>query len=222
VNSKLRNLGIGIVFFVLLALIGWGISSLLGGKASGQAKAPKISLMPSTPPPPPPPPKEEKRPEPPKDQKEVKMEQPNLPKDAPQAPPSQDLKMDGPAGDGPSAFSSGKITSDDISNVGKGGAAPVVSGMFNPFNNYATAIKGEIQRYLARNKDLRHRAYRLDVQLWVGRDGALSRYDLLGSTGDTEVDDLIRQSLAGLSNFSQVPPERMPQPIRLRLITGGR
>ena len=130
--------------------------------------------------------------------------------------------MDGPAGDGPSAFGAGKITSDDISNIGKGGAAPAQSGMFSPFTNYATAIKGELQRSLARNKELRQRAYRIDVQLWVGRDGVLSRFELIGSSGDTEVDDLIRQSLGSQGSFSQVPPERMPQPIRLRLVIGGR
>ncbi len=207
---------------LLVALMGWGVSGLFSGKSKGTHKAPKISLMPTTPPPPPPPPKEEKRPEPPKDQKEIKVDQPAPPKDAPPAPPSQELKMDGPAGDGPSAFSAGKITSDDISNIGKGGAGPVASGMFNPFNNYATGIKGELQRFLARNKDLRQRAYRVDVQLWVGRDGALSRYELMGSSGDTEVDELIRQSLSTLGNFTLMPPEHMPQPIRLRLITGGR
>jgi len=221
-SPQLQKIGLAAGTLLLVALMGWGVSNLLSGKAKSANKAPKISLMPSTPPPPPPPPKEEKRPEPPKDQKEIKVDQQAPPKDAPPTPPSQDLKMDGPAGDGPSAFSAGKITNDDISNIGKGGAAPVASGMFNPFNNYATSIKGELQRFLARNKELRQRAYRVDVQLWVGRDGALSRYELMGSTGDTDVDDLIRQSLSTLGNFSQGLPEQMPLPIRLRLVTGGR
>lgn len=221
-NPLLRKTLIGVGALLVLALLAWGVSGLMSGKTKGTGKAPKISLMPSTPPPPPPPPKEEKKPDPPKDEKEIKVDQPAPPKDAPPAAPSQDLKMDGPAGDGPSAFSSGKITSDDLSQVGKGGPVAAAGGMFNPFNNYATAIKGELQRYLARNKDLRHRAYRVDVQLWVGAGGAITRSELLGSTGDTEVDELIRQSLGSLGNFSQTPPERMPQPIRLRLMTGGR
>ena len=221
-SPQLQKIGLVAGALLLVALLAWGVSGLFSGKTKGVSKAPKISLMPSTPPPPPPPPKEEKRPEPPKDAKEIKVDQPAPPKDAPAAPPSQELKMDGPAGDGPSAFSAGKITNDDLSNIGKEGAAPAAGGMFNPFNNYATAIKGELQRFLARNKDLRQRAYRVDVQLWVGRDGALSRHELMGSSGDTEVDELIRQSLTALGNFTQVPPEQMPQPIRLRLITGGR
>ena len=130
--------------------------------------------------------------------------------------------MDGPAGDGPSAFASGAITRDDLSNLGKGGAAPVVSGLFNPFKNYATLLKGELQRHLARNKDLRQRSYRLELQLWVGRDGSITRQELVGSSGDTDIDAVIRQSIGSLAAFSQVPPERMPQPIRLLLATGAR
>lgn len=221
-SPRLQKIGFVVGTLLLVALMGLSVSHLVSGKAKTTTKAPKISLVPSTPPPPPPPPKEEKRPESPKDQKEIKVDQPALPKDAPPSPPSQDLKMDGPAGDGPSAFSTGKITNDDISGLGRGGVAPVASGMFNPFNNYATAIKGELQRFLSRNKDLRQRAYRVDVQLWIGRDGSLSRFELMGSTGDTDVDDLIRQTIGTLGNFSPALPDQMPQPIRLRLVTGGR
>jgi protein TonB len=207
---------------LLLALMGFAVYKLVSGKSAATQKAPKISLIPTTPPPPPPPPKEEKKPEPPKEQKEVKMEQ-APPKEAPPAPPSQELKMEGAAGDGPSAFGAGKVTREDLSNLGaKGGGAPLATGMFNPFNNYATALKGELQRYLARNKDLRQRAYRLDIHLWVGRDGNVTRQELVGSSGDTELDDLVRQAISSMGAFSQGPPERMPQPIRLRLVTGGR
>jgi protein TonB len=132
--------------------------------------------------------------------------------------------MDGPAGDGPSAFAAGTITRDDLSNLGKGGggAAPVVSGLFNPFKNYATLLKGELQRHLLRNKDLRQRSYRVEVHLWVGRDGSVTRHELVGSSGDTDIDEVIRQAVSGLTAFSQAPPERMPQPIRLLITTGAR
>jgi len=94
------------------------------------------------------------------------------------------------------------------------------SSLFNPFNNYATAVKGELQRFLARNKELRQRAYKVDVLIWVTREGRMNRFELRGSSGDTEVDDLIRQSLSTLGTFSGAPPEKMPQPIHLRLVTG--
>jgi len=209
----------GVLVLVALGLL---VYSLVGGKSKPAKAAPKISLIPMTPPPPPPPPKEEKKPEPPKEQKEVK-DMPAPPKDAPPAPPSQELKMDGPAGDGPSAFSAGKITSDDISNVGKGTGGPAVpaTGLFSPFGGYANQLKSEVQRLLQRNKDLRTQSYRIEVRVWLAKDGSLQRHELVGSTGDVELDSLISQTLAATKAFSQ-PPDRMPQPIRLRINTANR
>jgi len=210
----------GLIALVALGLL---VYSLVGGKSKPTKAAPKISLIPMTPPPPPPPPKEEKKPEPPKEQKEVK-EMPAPAKDAPPAPASQELKMDGPAGDGPSAFSAGKITNEDISKVGKGPtAAPVLpaTGLFSPFGGYANQIKSEVQRLLQRNKDLRTQSYRIEVRVWLDKDGSLQRHELVGSTGDSELDSLIGQTLAATKAFSP-PPDRMPQPIRLRINTANR
>ena len=216
----------GLAVLVALGLL---VYSLVSGKSKPTKAAPKISLIPMTPPPPPPPPKEEKKPEPPKEQKEMK-EIPAPPKDAPPAPPSQELKMDGPAGNGPSVFSAGKITSDDISNVGKGPAAPVApaapaalptTGLFSPFGGYANQLKSEVQRLLQRNKDLRTQSYRIEVRVWLAKDGSLQRHELVGSTGDLELDNLISQALTASQVFS-APPDRMPQPIRLRINTANR
>jgi periplasmic protein TonB len=211
-----------VVGALIIAGLVYGVWKMLSGPSSGPTKAPKISLIPIAPPPPPPPPKEEKRPEPPKEQKEVKMDQP-APKDAPPAPANQDLKMEGAAGDGPSAFGAGKVSREDLSNINNdANKTAAVGGMFNPFTNYATSVKGELQRFLSRNKDLRLRAYKVDVLIWVTRDGRVNRFELQGSSGDTEVDDLLRQAIGKLETFSGAPPEKMPQPIHLRLITGGR
>jgi TonB family protein len=214
VNAALKKKLIwGGVALAVVAAVVVALVFLLGGHSSAPAKAPKISVMPVAPPPPPP--KEEKKPDPPKEQKDVKTEQ-QIPKDAPPAPPSADLKMDGPAGDGPSAFSAGKITSDDLSKaLGNG------SGLFNPFTNFANAVKGDLQRYLTRQKELRVRAYKVEVQLWIDRDGQLTRHQIVGSTGDADIDALISKKLETMGRLAQTPPERMPQPIRLRLVIGG-
>lgn len=206
----------------VLALMAWGVYSFVSKVEDKPRKAPKISLIPTTPPPPPPPPpKEEKKPEPPKDlNKPPPMEQPKM---APPAP-SADLKMDGPAGDGPSAFSAGKITSEDLSNLGKapvavtGGGA--VGGGGSSFSYYANLIKGELQRQLTRNKDLRQMAYKAEVQVWVNRDGSISRFEVIKGTDDKELDDLLNKAIASATAFSAGPPEKMPQPIRLRISTG--
>lgn len=201
---------------LLLGLVAFGVWKALAGRSGTPPKVPKISLIPATPPPPPPP-KEERRPEPPKEQKEVRTEQPAPPKEAPPAPASADLKMEGAAGDGPGAFSSGRITSEDIAGAMRGGTGG--RGLFNPFSNYAQLLKGELQRHLARDRALRQRAYRIDLQVWVATDGTVARNELLGSTGDAEADEQIRNAVAAL-RFTQAPPEHMPQPIRLRITTG--
>ena len=214
-----------IVVATLLAMVlaAWFVMGL--GKKDTTKKAPKITLMtpPAPPPPPPPPPKFEKKPDPPKEQKEMKIEQPVPKQDAP--PPSPELKMDGPAGNGPSAFGAGKITSEDLSKVGTGKpggtGAGDKTGMFNPYTNFVNLAKGEVQRYLNKTASLRRKRYALEVHLWVGAAGAVSRYELVGSSGDTDTDEAITQALAALPKFSQELPANMPQPIRLRISTGG-
>lgn len=52
---------IGLAIIVMLALVGYGLHSMLGEKGSTSKKPPKISLIPATPPPPPPPKEESGR-----------------------------------------------------------------------------------------------------------------------------------------------------------------
>lgn len=211
-KSKLQPLVFGIVCIGMLVLLGLVVKSFMG-KSDAPKKPPKISLIPTTPPPPPPPPKEEKKPEPPKEQKEVKMEQ----VEQKIAPPNPELKMEGQAGDGPSAFSAGKVTSEDLSKVGGGGG-----GLVNPFNTYAMSIKSELQRQLAKRSELKRRQYRIEVNLWVTDSGRVKNYELLGTTNDPDTDDAIRSVLASLPSFSEAPPPHMPQPIKLRLVANTR
>lgn len=239
-TPRVRYTVLGLVAALLVCALGYLIYSRMDVKSAKPPKAPKISLIPTTPPPPPPPPKEEKQPEPPKEQKEVKVDPTPQVKDAPQAPPSPELKMEGAAGDGPSAFTAGKVTREEVVPPSpKPAPVPVptptptplppppvlpkaASGLFNPLTNYANGLKGEVQRFLARNKELRQRAYKVELHLWVDGDGQLTRHELVGSSGDDLTDDMIRQAMAGLGRISMIPPQQMPQPIRLSLATGGR
>jgi protein TonB len=219
-KKTLLAIGAGLV---LLALAGALLWSVLGKKGKPASKPPKIALLtPDTPPPPPPPPpKFEKKPDPPKEQKEMKVDQPVQQKMEPA--PSPELKMDGPAGDGPSAFAAGNITSEDLSKIGSGKGGPggpaAAGGLFNPFNGYANLLKGELQRYLGKQAALKRRQYVVDVEVWVGADGKLQRFEMLGSAGDDDIDAALRAAITALSAFSQAPPSNMPQPIRLRVRT---
>jgi len=225
-NTRKRSVIVLAALALLLALggLGYWLSGMLGGKTAAVKKPPKITLLaPPPPPPPPPPPKFEKKPDPPKEQKEMKVEQPVQKQDTP--PPSPELKMDGPAGNGPSAFGAGKITSEDLSKVGTGKPGGTGStektGMFNPFANYANLLKGELQRSLGKNANLKRRRYAVEVRVWITATGAASRFELVGGSGDSDTDEAINLAMAALPVFSQTPPNNMPQPIRLRISTGG-
>jgi hypothetical protein len=50
----------------------------------------------------------------------------------------------------------------------------------------------------------------------------LKRFELVGTSKDEETDDAIRSVLGALPSFSEPPPAKMPQPIKLRIVAGGR
>lgn len=202
------------VAVLLLALLIWGVSTLMG---KGDKRPPgrqtvKIALLPDTPPPPPPPPKED-RPEPPKEEPK-QMVRPDQPKLA-DAPPQQaeSLKMDGPAGNGPSAFQAGTIT-----NEYRGGPVGTSNASDRArFNFYARSaqqlLKAELDRSLP--KDIVRLGARL--QVWVGPQGRIERYEVLG-LNDRGAEERVRSALADASRgFRLVPPAGLPQPMELRL-----
>ncbi|MCQ9377635.1 TonB C-terminal domain-containing protein [Methyloversatilis sp. XJ19-49] len=208
---------------ILLALVGMGVVGYGGYWLKSQFSTPsaptrqvtKISIIPDTPPPPPPPPREEKRPEP-KEQKDVKVEQPK----PVEAPPQQaeQLKMEGAAGDGPSAFASGDVTNEyKGGDVGStiGGAPAKPSRMQYAF--YTNALQRHIQDELARNRNVKQIDYRVVVKVWLGRDGSIQRAVLDDSTGDDKADSALSAALADMRAFRDAPPADMPQPIRLRI-----
>jgi protein TonB len=206
-----RWVAAGMGILLLLAAGGYLVHSLKIGKGGGQKKPPKISLLPDKPPPPPP--KEEKKPEPPKqDQKEIKAEPPKEPQ--PQAQ-NEPLKMEGAAGDGPSAFAAGTVNKEYIGGaVGIGGG-----GMQYAF--YTNLLQRHLQDELNRNRKLRESDYRVTVRIWLGKDGVMRRAELAQSTGNDTLDDLLRQVLTQVSAMREAPPENMPQPVRIRITARG-
>jgi hypothetical protein len=159
--------------------------------------------------------------------------------------------MEGAAGDGPSAFSSGRVTNENQIPATKGGGgggavevkpersaeplkpeprleAPKMrnplekSGLFNPLANYSRVLKLEAQKHFNQNRALRQRPYRVEVLLWISEDGRPTRAELVAGSGDEETDVLLRESLATLPRFSEVPPTELQLPVRLAITTSGR
>ena len=207
----LKRIAMVLIAVVVLGLLGYMVKALFSGSTPGKKAITIIKLLPDTPPPPPPPkepPKEQ-----PKDQpKEVK----EIPQPKPeQTPPAEVLKMEGAAGDAPSAFAAGAVN-----NEYKSGDVGTKIGGKKGMAAYAWftgQIKARIEDVLAADKELSTAQYRLVIHLWLARDGRIERTELQGSSGSPKTDELIKKALAGIAAVAESPPEDMPQPIKLRI-----
>jgi protein TonB len=213
-----------IVLGILLsaALVVYAVKSLMSG--TGKAKKPSVqTIAVLRPPPPPPPPKpEEKPPEP-----EIKKEEVKLPDPEPEPqqaddkppPPGPDLGVDAEgtgAGDGFGLV--GKKGGQDITTLGQGGGGGVNRAQFALFTNL---VQAHLQEELSKNRKLRSADYRVVLRVWFAQDGRVSRTELASSSGDSEIDQAIRTTLADGAPLRQPPPPEMPQPLKLRLTSRG-
>lgn len=201
---------------LLSVVIGVGlvVKNLLDAPPATKRQVAKISILPDTPPPPPPPPKEEKKPPPPKEEPKQVMREEPVKQDVPKQ--DQQIKMEGPSGDGPSAFGAGAITQDYKGGTPGSGDGGGVNRLV--MNSYANAATRALNDYLAREKELKQQNYKVNVNLWLNADGTLQRAELAGSTGNENVDVMMREALARFPGTGRSVPERLPQPLRL-LIT---
>jgi len=202
------------VLVLALVGIGWFIASQMGQGGSGpKRQTVKIAVLPDTPPPPPPP-KEEKKPEPkPEENKPQPQEQ--KPVEAPPEP--QQLKMEGAAGDGPSAFSAGSVSSEYKGGAIGSGTGGTLSDRMAALN-FGNAAKRDLNAYLNRDEALRKAGdYKLSIALWLRADGTLERHELLGSSGNPDIDEQIRKALARFTGFRTPPPPNMVWPMRLQV-----
>jgi protein TonB len=191
-----------LVIAAAVAVVVYVLKGASGAAPSQKRQVTKI-MLPDTPPPPPPP-KEE--PKPIKETKEVKVE---APKQA-DLPPSEQLKMEGQAGEGESPFAAGTVSRDYIGGTVGGGG-----GM--QFAWFGNALQRHIQDELARNRKVKLGDYRVTVNVWIGADGVIRRAELAGSTGNADTDRALRAALTDLGPMRTAVPENLPQPIKLRI-----
>ena len=85
------------------------------------------------------------------------------------------------------------------------------------FGWYTVQIQQHIQDALAGNDGLQGATYKIVVRVWLNEDGSIKRTDLVNSSGDEKTDSSLRQALKDLPKLAEVPPEDLPQPIRLRI-----
>lgn len=185
-------------------------------KAPPKAKrAQVVKLLPDSPPPPPKP--EEKRPEPPKDERPQPQA---LPEAKPVAQPeAQTLKSDEAAGQGPgSGLTAGPVRQDYVGGAIGAASGPQIGGVNRVvFDSFAQAATRSLNDFLAAERALRQADYRLAVHVWLGADGRMQRAELVGTSGDAQLDAALRDALLRFPGTAAPVPERMPQPIRLRI-----
>lgn len=201
-----------LVIVAILAGVGWGVSKLMHtGSGEPKHQTVKIAVLPDTPPPPPPPPEKKMEPE----VKDIKPQpqQEEQPKPMDKAPEPEQIKMEGAAGDGPSAFGAGAVAKEYQGGDPGTGIGGGVNKM--QFALFGSQLQRHVQSSLAKNANAKFGDYRVNVQVWISPSGDL-RVELLSSTGDDKADEALKQALTQLPPMQNVPTT-LPQPIRLRI-----
>jgi len=204
-RSRMPLIG-GLLFMALFtAAVIWGVMGFI--KDSGAPQRPKIQTISLVKPPPPKPP-EEKPPEPEKieqPREEVKLDQPQPTPEAPPPPP-------GGIPDGPAGGMATDLAAGSGIGIGGGGAGD------ERRNWYSRMISRQLEDGLKRAKRLQGKNYRVVAQIWFSPAGAVSRVQLDKGTGDSELDEALRQEIQQVSLRDPLPDD-IPQPVRLRVVS---
>jgi len=205
-RSRLPLIG-GLLFMALFtAAVIWGVMHFIQG--SDKPEPPKIQTISLVRPPPPKPP-EEKPPEPQKIDKpkeEVELDQPQPPQ--PEAPPPP------PGGipDGPAGGMATDLAAGGGIGIGGGGAGDERRSW------YSNMISRQLEDELRRAKRLQGKDYKVVAQIWFNPSGGVSRVQLDKGTGDSELDEALRQEILRVSLRDPLPDD-IPQPVRLRVVS---
>lgn len=156
-----------------------------------------VNLPPITLPPPPPPPTPEQKLE-----EKNSEAQPIEPTNAPVAPDDDSAKAESNSNDG-----FGIKGSKNGKGFGTGGTR---------WGFYSSQLRAAVQEALSRNPKTRHARLHIEVRVWPDADGVLTRVELRGSTGNSVLDELIKNQVLGGLRLSP-PPEGMPTPVTLRI-----
>ena len=198
-----------IAVIVIIAIV-YGVVSFIQGFLDDKPertapKVQKITLFKPPPPPPPPPPQDEPPPEPEiEEQVEPEPEPENLPDVSDEAPAeSLGLDADGSAG------------SDGFGLAARKGGRGLLAG--NPNAWYAGIVKNTVLDAMMNRDELRRRAYAAYISVWVDVDGSVLRYKLSRSSGDANIDSVIKAVMATVKRIGDAPPVGMKQPVKLKI-----
>jgi periplasmic protein TonB len=205
-----RWLTAGAVLAVLagLGLLFWHLLTDTASTKRQVAETPMLML-----PPPPPPPEPEPEPQP----------EPEPPEEVAQAPePLEPLK---PAEEAPAPDTSDPVTMDAEGQAGsdsfgiRSGSGGGMSGAGAGGGNasYGRYLGYVLQQAIARDERARRLAFRLQVDIWLGPGGELSRVELVQSSGNEEADAAVLAALRALGRIDERPPASLAFPARVSI-----
>ena len=202
----------GCALLVVLAIV--GLRHLVADSKPPARQVARIAILPDTPPPPPPP-KVEKKDEPKPDSKPAPQAEPSPKPIAPPAPAP--IKMEGAAGDGPSAFAAGKVTQDYQGGTPVVGSAGGTAVDRAQERLYANAVRLQLHDEIERQLGADTGELSTQLAVWIAADGRIERWELQGAKGahDAEIEAALRRSADALRLPS--PPAQTRQPLRFRL-----
>jgi outer membrane biosynthesis protein TonB len=211
----LRRVAIGLAVLLLLAAVVWLARKLASHEDSGPKKqVAKISLLPDTPPPPPPPPPKERKEEPPKSEPRPQQQPDNTPK----PPASETLKMEGAAGNGPSAFSSGTVSKDYQGGPPNGGGGGASASDRAAERLYAGSVRQLLRDEMERQLPAEAGELQATFALWVASDGRISRWEVEPTGVAAATQATLNVALQRCADTLRLPaPNTVPQPLRFKL-----
>ena len=175
-----------------------------------------VNIVPPPPPPPPPPMPEQKMIEQPKmaDPEFKEEKQVDKPKDE----PVKDAKNDEPPG--PLSLDAKAVGPGDLFNLGsKVGGSPYGGGGCggSRWGWYSTIVTDQATAAIRANPRTRNMATQIQVRLWADSTGRVTRVTISPSTGDAELDAIIRDEVLGRLTLREPPPRDMPMPVVTRV-----
>ena len=199
-------IGIGVVVLILASVTVAAV--MMAGKAR-PPKPPEMIVIHLQPPPPPPPPPPIKPPPPPPEQKMV-MQPPVQKNEVKPKEVAKDLpKPPGP----PAPAASGPPSDFGLAGAGGSGGSGDGGGGGSRWGWYAGEVQAAIVDALRRNDKTRGAQLLLKVRIWSDTNGLVTRAELIGTSGDSELDRAIRNDVLTGLHLQEPPPQGMPMPI---------
>jgi outer membrane biosynthesis protein TonB len=212
----------GAVLVVVVLVLGGAIYIFIGhDELPPPRQVRELAIVNIVLPPPPPPPPPQQMPE----QKMIeqpKMEEPEFkeqrpPLERPKDEPVKEAKNSEPPG--PLSLDAKPVGPGDLFNLGgKPGGNPFGGGGGGSrWGWYASIVQAQIEAALRANPRTRNAVMQVQIRLWADTTGRVSRIQLMSSTGDAELDSVIRDNVFAGLTLREPPPKDMPMPIVTRV-----